>query len=188
LSTIARSGSQRGSLGPRPPVKPVQRDNIDRFMDDVAGSITAGRQKTRSRGLSIVRGGHGVATRTVGLLGAIFTYAMRKGLRIDNPAHGVVKFAEHRRERRLTDHEYRQLGNSLLMADPEGIWKAMQLMALSVWRRGAVLGLTMVGNRSSTAAGKTGRHQDRSITSAAVANGLHGDHSPALDQRSGVPC
>jgi hypothetical protein len=29
----------------------------------------------------------------------IFTYAMGKGLRIDNPAHGIVKFAEGHRER-----------------------------------------------------------------------------------------
>jgi hypothetical protein len=67
-------------------------------MHDVAGGITTGRQKTRPRGLSIVRGGHGVATRTVGLLGAIVTYAVCKGLRTDNPAHGVVTFADGRRE------------------------------------------------------------------------------------------
>ena len=57
-----------------------------------------------SRGLSTVRGGRGVAGRTW-LLGAIFTYAVRQGLRIDNPVHGVVKFAEGRRQRRLTDDE-----------------------------------------------------------------------------------
>jgi hypothetical protein len=159
LATIARSSSQRGSLGPRPPVKPVQRDDhlitepvsgiydlgptrrsIDRFMHDVAGGITAGRQKTRPRGLSIVRGGHGVATRTIGLLGAIFAYAVRKGLRIDIPADEIVTFAEHPRERRLSDDEYRQLGNALLIADLEGIWKpavaATWLMILTEWRRG----------------------------------------------------
>jgi hypothetical protein len=59
-------------------------------------------------GLSVTRGGPGVAGRTVGLLGASFTYADRKGVRIDNPAHGVVKFAEGRRERRLIGDEYRR--------------------------------------------------------------------------------
>ena len=38
----------------------------------------AGREKTKPRGLSIVRGGRGVAGRTVALLGAIFTYAVRQ--------------------------------------------------------------------------------------------------------------
>jgi integrase len=125
-------------------VKAVTRDDVEAFMHDVAGGITAGRQKTRPRGLSVVRGGRGVAGRTVGLLGAIFTYAVRKGLRIDNPAHGVVKFAEGRRERRLTDHEYRQLGMALAKAE-ENVWQpaiaATRLMALTGWRRGEALNL-----------------------------------------------
>ena len=77
-------------------------DDVGQFMHDVAAGITAGREKTKPRRLSVVRDGPRVAGRTVGLLGAIFTYAIRKGFRIDNPAHGVVKFAEGRRDRRLT--------------------------------------------------------------------------------------
>ena len=63
-------------------------------MHDVAAGKTATREKTKPRDLSVVRGGRGVAGRTVGLLGAIFTYAVRQGLRTDNPILGVVKFAE----------------------------------------------------------------------------------------------
>src|SRR2546423_14391747 len=92
-------------------------------MHDVAAGKTAGTEKTKPRGLSIVRGGRGVAGRTVGLLGAIFTYAVRQGLRPDNPVHGVVKFAEGRRQRRLTDAEYRMLATALLMADLDDIWQ-----------------------------------------------------------------
>ena len=92
-----------------------------------------------------MRGGRGVAGRTVGLLGAIFTYAVRQGLRTDNPAHGIVKFAEQHRERRLTDDEYRQLGKSLSMAHQDDVWKpaieATWLMILTGWRRGEVLSL-----------------------------------------------
>jgi integrase len=127
------------------PVKSVRRDDVERFMHDIAAGKTAGRAKTKPRGLSVVRGGRGVAGRTVGLLGAIFTYAVRLGIRIDNPAHGVVKFAEGRRERRLTNEDYQQFGKALSMADQDGIWQsaiaATWLMILSGWRRCEVLGL-----------------------------------------------
>jgi hypothetical protein len=52
-------------------------------MHAVAEGETAARIKTRKRGLARVRGGKGTATPTVGLLGAIFTYAERH--RIDGP-------------------------------------------------------------------------------------------------------
>ena len=81
----------------------------------------------------------------VATLGAIFTYAVRQGYRIDNPAHGVVKFATGRRERRLTDDEYRMLGMAPTKADRERLWKsaiaATWLMIITGWRRGEVLGL-----------------------------------------------
>ena len=97
----------------RKSVASVTRDDVEAFMHDIATGKTASRQKTKPRGLSVVRGGRGVASRSVGLLGAIFTYAIRKGLRFDNPAHGIVRFADGRRQRRLTDDEYRQLGRAL---------------------------------------------------------------------------
>ena len=49
----------------RIPVKAVRRDDVERFMHDVASGITASTEKTKPRGLSIVRGGRGVAGRTV---------------------------------------------------------------------------------------------------------------------------
>ena len=51
----------------------------------------------------------GTSSRTVGLLGAIFTYAVRKRLRSDNPVRGVIRFADGKRERRLSDAEYKAL-------------------------------------------------------------------------------
>ena len=67
-------------------VPAVSRDDIEAFMYDVADGKTAGRTKTAKKGgLSHVRGGKGAASRTVGLLGAIFTYAVRKHMRSDNP-------------------------------------------------------------------------------------------------------
>jgi integrase len=129
----------------RMPVKTVGRDDVERFMHDVAAGKTAIREKTKPRGLSIVRGGRGVAGRTVALLGAIFSYAVRQGIRLDNPVHGIVKFAEGRRQRRLSNDEYRMLGLALLKAQHEKVWQpaiaATWLMILTGWRRGEVLGL-----------------------------------------------
>ena len=46
---------------------------MEAFMHDIAtGKKTASRQKTKPRGLSVVRGGRGVASRSVGLFGAMF--------------------------------------------------------------------------------------------------------------------
>jgi integrase len=145
ISDRGRIASHIIPLLGRKAVASVTRNDIDGFMHDVATGKTTSRQKTKPRGLSVVRGGRGVASRSVGLLGAIFTYAVRKSLRFDNPAHGIVRFADGRRQRRLTNDEYRMLGMALARANTEDIWKpavaATQLMILTGWRRGEVLGL-----------------------------------------------
>ena len=79
------------ALAARKSVASIARSDVEDFIHDAAAGKTAGREKTKPRGLSIVRGSSGVAGRTVALLGAIFTYAVRQGLRTDNPIHGVVK-------------------------------------------------------------------------------------------------
>src|SRR3712207_8792691 len=60
-------------------------------------------QKTRKHGRAIVRGGIGTGTRTVGLLGAILTYARENGIIEANPAHGVRKAADQKRTRPLSE-------------------------------------------------------------------------------------
>ena len=61
---------------------------------------------------------------TFGLLGAIFSYAVRQGIRLDNPLHGIVKFAEARRQRRMADDEYRQTRHGRLSkARHEKVWQ-----------------------------------------------------------------
>jgi integrase len=95
--------------------------------------------------LARVRGGRGTASRTVGLLGAIFTYAVRHRMRSDNPVHGVMRFADGRRERRLSDDEYATLGAALRQGEAEGIWlaaiAAARFLALTGWRSGEALAL-----------------------------------------------
>jgi integrase len=126
-------------------VASVTREDVESFMHDVAAGKTAAKAKTKPRGLARVRGGKGTATRTVGLLGAIFTYAVRHRMRPDNPVHGVTRPADGRRERRLSNDEYKALGDGLRKAEKENVWPAAvaaaRFLALTGWRSGEVLAL-----------------------------------------------
>jgi integrase len=145
----------------------VDRADIERFMHSVAEGETAGHFKTGRYGLARVTGGKGTATRTVGLLGAIFTYGVRKGMRTDNPAHGVVRYADGQRERRLSDDEYAALGSALREAETQGkTWPVAiamaRFLALTGWRSGEAQGLRWseldLARRTATLAdSKTGR-------------------------------
>ena len=127
-------------------VRAVTRDDVERFMHDVAEGKTAKNEKSgKVHGLTVVTGGRGTATRTTGLLGSIFTYAVRKKLRDDNPCFGVTRFADRKRDRRLSDAEYRALGKGLSAAEGK-VWPpalaAIRFTALTGWRSGEVTGLT----------------------------------------------
>jgi len=150
LSTLATDkGRIEGHIRPllgRRKVAAVTREDVEAFMHAVSEGKTAKRAKTeKKRGVSNVRGGAGTASRTVGLLGAIFTYAVRRRMRADNPVRGVVRPADGRKERRLSDDEYKALGLALAMAAEGGIWPAavaaVRFLALTGWRSGEALGL-----------------------------------------------
>jgi integrase len=148
-------------------VAAVTREDVEDFMHAVAAGKTAGRAKTaKKRGLSNVRGGVGTASRTVGLLGAIFSYAVRHRMRADNPVHGVMRPADGKRERRLSDDEYGVLGRALRRAEAETVWPAAvaaaRFLVLTGWRSGEALGLRWADvdltRRTATLADtKTGR-------------------------------
>jgi integrase len=126
-------------------VAAVSRQDIEAFMHDVAEGKTATTSKTKPRGLARVRGGKGAANRTIGLLGAIFTYAVRHRMRPDNPVHGVERPADGKRERRLTDAEYISLSEALKKAERDNMWPAAIAVAcfltLTGWRSGEALAL-----------------------------------------------
>lgn len=90
-------------------------------MKDIMGGKTAKTIKTEKlRGKSVVRGGVGTATRTIGLLGGILTYAIDAGIIGVNPAHGICKSKDNVRDRRLSETEYRELGRILRKVETEG--------------------------------------------------------------------
>ncbi len=126
-------------------VRAVTRADVERFMQDVAAGKTACDEKTGFRGRSIVKGGRGVAARTVGLLGAIFTFAVGRGFRGDSPARGVKRFQDGKNERFLSAAELARLGGALNAAEREGenslAVAAIKLLALTGCRKAEILTL-----------------------------------------------
>ncbi len=126
-------------------VRSITRADVRRFMQDVAAGKTAANIKTGKRGRTIVEGGKGAATRTVGLLGGIFTFAVEKALRPDNPVRGVKRFKDASRERFLSAAELARLGDALAGAEREGespfAVAAIRLLVLTGARKGEILTL-----------------------------------------------
>ena len=95
-------------------VKDLTKTDINKVLKDIMAGKTRVSVKTKKlRGKAIVRGGAGTATRTVGLLGGILTYAVEAGVIESNPAHGIRKPKDNVRKRRLSEAEYRILGRML---------------------------------------------------------------------------
>lgn len=130
-------------LGPKL-LSDVTSADVERFMRDVAKGKTAADLKTKPRGRAIVEGGKGTATRTVGLLGGIFTFAVRHRLRADNPVRGVQRYRDNKGERFLSAAELAALGEALRGLEAEGT----NPQALAILRL-----LTFTGARKSEIAG-----------------------------------
>lgn len=122
-------------------VRDVTLADVETFQIKVAQGETA---KARGEGRGQpARGGKGTASRTVGLLGAIFTYGVKKNLRSDNPVRGCVRYADEERKRRFTDDEYRRLAAGLAQVQaqhPIGV-PCIKFLAVTGWRRGEAVNL-----------------------------------------------
>lgn len=137
----------------------IVKPDIERFMRDVAAGKTAVDIKTGKRGRSIVTGGKGTATRTVRLLGGIFTWAVAQGYRADNPATGVKKFPDGSGERYLSNDELARLGTAIALAETDGVPRPLsiskhapklpenQLLTIDRWSAAALRLLVLTGCR-----------------------------------------
>ncbi len=119
--------------------------DIGRFMADVRAGKTAADVKTGKHGRAIVAGGRGTATRTVGLLGGIFTVAVDQGLRQDSPVRGVKRAPDRNNKRYLSLDELARLGVVLSEAEREGetphAVNAIRLLVTTGCRKGEILSL-----------------------------------------------
>jgi integrase len=92
-----------------------------------------------------VKGGAGTASRTIGLFGGILTYAVEAGLIDANPAHGVRRPKDNVRARRLSEAEYRVLGEMLRAAAENETYsmtvEIIRQIALTGCRRAEMVGL-----------------------------------------------
>jgi integrase len=101
-------------------VEDITRGDVMKFLQDIANGSTKLDEKTRRRGRSIVRGGRGTASRTVGLLGAIYTYAISCEIVEHNPCRGIARFPDRKCMRFLSQEEIVRLGRALRDAAEEG--------------------------------------------------------------------
>ena len=76
----------------------------------------------------------GSARRIIGLTGAIFTWAIKKKLRPDNPCRGVETPKDNKRLKRLSVAEYAQLGKAL--SNGNAARDVFTLLAVTGWRSG----------------------------------------------------
>ncbi len=127
-------------------VASLSRNDIKLFMKAVETGESKVDTKTGPRGRAIVKGGAGTASRTVGLLGGIISFAVESlKLRSDNPVHGVKRTKDNKRSRFLNSKEFRRLGAALERAqkkqiNPNAI-AAIRLLLFTGCRKSEILKL-----------------------------------------------
>jgi len=120
---------------------------VSKFLQDIAAGKTKADIKTKLHGRTIVRGGKGTASRTVGLLGGIFSYAVSRRLLSANPVRGVERYPDQKNVRFLDVSELGRLGAAIGTVEREGAnpkaIAIIRLLALTGARRGEIECLRM---------------------------------------------
>jgi integrase len=99
----------------------ITRRDIEHFMRDVANGKSAVEVRSEKGYLTRVTGGKGTATRTVRLLGGIFSYAVAKSYIETNPRFGVKVYPDGKGERFMSIEEMQRLGEALKDAETVGL-------------------------------------------------------------------
>jgi integrase len=125
----------------------IARADVERMRNAVTAGKTAQKiedGEKRPSG-SVAKGGKGVAAQSVTLVGAIFAFAVERGLCADNPARGVKKAPVRKVERFLSEAEIARLA-AALDAETERTGNpypsaAIRLLLLTGCRRGEIVNL-----------------------------------------------
>lgn len=127
-------------------VQDIGPRDVEAFFHAIRRGETAVEKRgDRPRGMIRVTGGITTASRTVDLLGSIFSYAVRHELRGDNPVAGFERPPTRKRDRTLSPAEYIALGQALDAFEAEGrnpvAIAAIRALALTGCRRSEILEL-----------------------------------------------
>jgi integrase len=124
----------------------VSRADIESLKMAVKDGKTARKLKAKPRGRRNIRGGAGIANRVIALVSKMFVCAQDWGLREDNPARGIRKFRENRRDRFLDAAELGRLHTALDLAEIQELESrsatvAIRLLLYTGMRVGEVINL-----------------------------------------------
>lgn len=100
-------------------ISEVRDLHIEKLKKDIANGKTAVKREG-GKGY-IATGGKGAATRTIRMLGGIFSYAVKCKYIKENPRKGVDLYADKKGERFLSDDEFQRLAEALREAETEGL-------------------------------------------------------------------
>jgi hypothetical protein len=124
-------------------LKDVRRADIEHVLLAIREGKTARVRSARPRGRRVIRGGKGIANRVVALVSKMFSCAEGWELVDQNPARGVRKFRENRKDRFLDIDE---VGRLIKVLDTPGRGKNESLFAVA-----AIRFLLLTGMRSGEA-------------------------------------
>jgi integrase len=130
----------------RKSIKSLTPSDISKFQADVTAGKTATNVKTGWRGRAVVRGGKGIAARSVTILAAMLQFAVGRKLLAENPAKGVKTAKGEKKERFLVDREVVALADALTVMEDEcsissTAATAVRLLLLTGCRKSEILTL-----------------------------------------------
>lgn len=127
-------------------VASLTQQDLFNFMKDISeGRTAADKESDKLRGRIIVKGGTGVASRTMGMLGAILQYAIFLRVISVNPARGLARPQDKAKDIRLQAEDINTLGRVLWACQHEynaTALSATELLLLTGCRKMEILGLT----------------------------------------------
>ncbi len=117
--------------------------DVQRFQADVAAGKTALVEKTKKQGKAVVKGGKGIAARSLAVLAAMLAFGVKRKLVTENPAVGVPPYQGRKMERFLSEAEVMAFADAMATMKAEGrlsdtMSNALRLLMLTGCRKGEI--------------------------------------------------